>query len=495
MRIVPLTAMLLGLMLVSGCSHPDRVGDGPVAPARAALPPLPERWRAVADAAGPVADGWVAAFGDPRLAALVAEAQEKNSDLQAAAAQVQRAAALARQARSGLRPAVQAVGLGSRSHIEIDDIEIGGQAGLPVPSSIEYDSTSFLGLAQASWEIDLWGRISDGWYAALENEAAARADYFAARQSIAAGVARAYLVSIEASRQVGLAEEAVDTLEHLHRLVGLQVREGVAMDGDLALIRANLEQAREALARAQGARREAIRALELLVGRYPAAEFASGIDLPPMPTPPPAGLPSTLLERRPDLVAAERRVAAALHAEDQASKARLPRLSLTGLAGAVSDALENIFDPTATLFSIGGNVAAPIYQGGALAAGENIADAELRAAIAQYAGAALAAFEEVETALDSGVVLRRRRDAAVIRVREIEEALRIEDLRYRVGESSLLDVLQIRQQAIAARSDLATIERMEREQFVTLNLALGGSWNAPEADPPEISEKDGDANP
>ena len=206
-------------------------------------------------AAGPVADGWVAAFGDPRLAALVAEAQEKNSDLQAAAAQVQRAAALARQARSGLRPAVQAVGLGSRSHIEIDDIEIGGQAGLPVPSSIEYDSTSFLGLAQASWEIDLWGRISDGWYAALENEAAARADYFAARQSIAAGVARAYLVSIEASRQVGLAEEAVDTLEHLHRLVGLQVREGVAMDGDLALIRANLEQAREALARAQGAAR------------------------------------------------------------------------------------------------------------------------------------------------------------------------------------------------------------------------------------------------
>ena len=101
----------------------------------------------------------------------------------------------------------------------------------------------------------------------------------------------------------------------------------------------------------------------------------------------------------------------------------------------------------------------------------------------------------METALDSGVVLRRRRDAAVIRVREIEEALRFEDLRYRVGESSLLDVLQIRQQAITARSDLATIERMEREQFVTLNLALGGSWNAPEADPPEISEKDGDANP
>ena len=107
-----------------------------------------------------------------------------------------------------------------------------------------------------------------------------------------------------------------------------------------------------------------------------------------MPTPPPAGLPSTLLERRPDLVAAERRVAAALHAEDQASKARLPRLSLTGLAGAVSDALENIFDPTATLFSIGGNVAAPIYQGGALAAGENIADAELRAAAGIYAGLA-----------------------------------------------------------------------------------------------------------
>ena len=105
-------------------------------------------------------------------------------------------------------------------------------------------------------------------------------------------MARAYLVSIEASRQVGLAEEAVDTLEHLHRLVGLQVREGVAMDGDLALIRANLEQAREALARAQGARREAIRALELLVGRYPAAEFASGIDLPPMPTPRQIGVAS-----------------------------------------------------------------------------------------------------------------------------------------------------------------------------------------------------------
>lgn len=478
MRLPPAFALaVLALLSGAGCSRPDDIGAGPVAPAREALPSLPEHWQAVANAAGPVDNGWIDAFDDPRLAALVAEAQRNNPDLQAAAAQFAAASAMARQARSGLLPSAQALASGSRSRIEIDEIDITGAEGLPIPSSLEYDSTSFIGLAQVSWELDLWGRIGDGWYAALENERAAEADYRAAQQSLAAGVARAYFLTIEANGQVALAEEAVATLDHLHRLVALQVAAGVAMERDLSLARASLAQARERHEQARGQHGQAIRALEVLVGRYPAADLDNGAVLPAMPPPPPAGIPSTLLERRPDLVAAERRVAAALHSEDEAAKARLPQLTLTGIAGAVSDALEDLLDPTATLLSAGGNIAAPIFQGGALAAGERLAEAGTRGAVAGYADTALAAFEEVETALDRGVVLRARRAAAAERLAEIEDAYRIEMLRYEVGESSLLDALQIRQQAVEARTGLLTIERELREQYVTLNLALGGPWS------------------
>lgn len=472
--------VLMGLLpVLAGCAHMDELGDAPVAEARDGLPDGPALWQETA-VVGEVEDGWLAAFEDPRLEEFVDEALRRNANLMAAAAQMDRAWAQAGQARSKLLPAANVGGSASRTRVNISEeaFEEVPQAEAFASGDIEEESSSAIGRLEASWELDIWGRARDGWFAAIENAEAAEAEYRAARLSIAGAVARSYFLTIEAAGQVELAEESVTSLEHLHRLVTLQVDAGVAREGDLAPVRANLSAAQARLAEAKAGQRQATRALELLLGRYPGAALEAGRALPVVPEAPPAGLPSSLLDRRPDVIAAERQVAAALYAESQAKKLRLPQLSLTGMAGAVSTDLSDILDPTATLMQGGASLGAPIFQGGAISAQIEAAGAEARAAAAQYTDTALNAFEEVETALDQGMTLRERQAALTIAVDQMAEAFRLERLRYEVGESSLVDVLQTEQQLINYQTMLLSVERMLRENYVGLNLALGGHWAA-----------------
>ena len=162
--------------------------------ARAALPQVPERWRAIATAAGPVENGWVRAFDDPRLLALVEEAQARSTDLQTAVANVQQARAMAAIARAGLYPTLSASAAMTASRIELDLEGLTDGIGMDaaqLPSSITSEGVGANLGASASWEVDLWGRIRDGYYAELENLAAARADFRGAQQSVAASVTQA----------------------------------------------------------------------------------------------------------------------------------------------------------------------------------------------------------------------------------------------------------------------------------------------------------------
>lgn len=424
------------------------------------VPAAPAEWGAAAEA-DTVQAGWIESFNDPALTALVIEAQTNNRDLAAAAANVDRAWALARQAGTALAPDVSLTGAGART----------GSADSSRPTT-----TSLSLGAQVSWEADVWGRLRSGQRGAIASAQAAEADFRSAQQSLAAATAKAYFSAIEANIQAGIARETVQILEETQRIVNVKHENGMASAQDVSLARSDLATARERLTAVEGSHRDAVRALEALLGRYPGADLEVRESLPDVPSPPPAGLPSELLERRPDIAAAERRVAAAFNATNQARAARLPTIGLTGNLGGASSSLSDLLDPANVAWTAGANLLAPIFDGGRRREALEIATADQEQALAAYGQAAINAFSELETNLDQGVIVEQRivdlREAAS----EADKAYRIARLRYEEGEEELLSVLTIQQRVIGVKSSLSSVERLLLEQRVNLNLALGGSW-------------------
>ena len=424
------------------------------------VPDVPQKWAMVADS-GTVQTGWIESFDDAELTALVIEAQANNRDLAAAAANVDRAQALARQAGAALVPDVSLAASGART----------GTTDSSGPTATNLS----LG-AQVSWEADVWGRVRSSQRGAVASAEAAEADLRAAQQSLAAATAKAYFSAIEANIQADIARQTVGILEENLRIVDVKFENGMASAQDVSLSRSDLASARERLTTVEGSYRDALRALEALLGRYPGAELEVRETLPTVPPPPPAGLPSELLERRPDLVAAERRVAAAFNATNQARAAQLPTISLTGDVGGASNSLSDLLDPGNVAWTAGANLLAPLFDGGVRREAVEIATADQRAALAAYGQAAITAFGELETNLDQGVVVEQRIVDLKEATAEAENAFRIARFRYEEGEEELLNVLTIQQRVIGAQSSLSTAQRLLLEQRVNLNLALGGSW-------------------
>lgn len=460
----PHALLALAALGLGGCVSFSDTGREAQARADAGLPPVPERWAAARANVGEVQVGWIDAFQDPILSGLVVKAQEDNLSLRAAAAGVERAYALLRQARSQLYPSVDADGGVERS---------GPLEGGPTGTTLSIG-------ARAAWEADFWGRVRSDVEASRQSAVALEADYRFARHSLAAAVARTYFTAIEAKLQVRVAHSIVDALTEIDRIVQVRFANGYANAQDTALARTDLESARDSLLSAQLGRRDAIRALEVLLGRYPETELALRISLPAVPPLPPAGLPSELLERRPDLVAAERRIAAMIADVDQARAARLPRINLTGSLGGASNELSNLLDPANVVWRLATNLLAPIFDAGRRQAQVDIADSSLEEAVAVYADAALTAFSEVEGLLDRGIVLRKRQESLTASDTASDRALYIAQLRYSEGENELIDVLNIQQRVFGSRSNLVVIERAVLSQYVDLSLALGGDWRAGE---------------
>lgn len=428
--------------------------------ARASLPETPKAWAMAQETVGDVKVGWIESFDDPILAAFVEEAQQNNKNLQVAAANVERSWALAKQAGAALKPNVNLVA-GA------------GEAGVLDPGG---SNSSFNAGLQLNWELDIWGRIRSGQQAAAASAEAAEADYLFSQYSLAAGVARAYFLAIEAGLQENVAQETVGALKETARIVNVRSENGLASSQDLALSKSDLATAQDRLVATSGARRDAIRALEILLGRYPGAELEVRTTLPDVPSAPPAGVPSEILERRPDLVAAERKVAAAFNSLDSAKAARLPTISLTSNIGGASGSLSNLLDPANIAWTVAGNLVGPLFDGGARQSQVEISTAEQKQAAAAYGQAALEAFGEVETSLDQGVVLDKRLEALTAAAAEASEAYRVARLRYDEGETDLIDVLSIQQRVFATESNLTSVRRALLEQRVNLNLALGGGW-------------------
>ncbi len=425
------------------------------------LPAVPDTWSNVVEDFGDVRVGWIERIGDPVLVGLVKEAQAGNRNLQAVAQNVERSWALAQQAGSSLSPTAALVSESEQS----GSIENGGS-----------EASHSLGL-QASLELDVWGRIRAGDAATTLNAQSAEADYVFSQNSLAAAVARAYFLVIESNQQVSVAKKTMDALVETNRIVHALKETGLASSQDAALSRSDLANTESTLTAAQGAQRNALRALEVLIGRYPSAELNVRNTLPDVPPLPPAGLPSTLLERRPDIVAAERSVAAAFNRVKEAQVAQMPRINLTGSIGGASNDLSSFLNPANVVWKAASNLLAPLIDGGLGMAQVEQASAEQKQAVAVYAQAVLDAFIEVENSLDQNAVLNDRVISLHQAADEANHALRIARLQYNEGETDLLDVLTIQRRVFSTEADLARIERARLDEWIGLNLTLGGSWH------------------
>lgn len=457
-------SLLLVPLLLAGCVAKAPPPDAQLT--SEALPPGAkpgERFAAAGvDDPGMVTDGWLKSFNDPRLDALVADAMAYNRDLAASKARVDQAASQARQAGADLKPQVgyslQAASAGtSGSGARTDQMG----AGLTL-----------------SWELDVWGRLSSTQRAAQEQYASQAADFAFARQSLAAQVAKAYFLAIQAVNQEAIAVEFAAMQKQSAALTELRETGGRSSKYDLALARSAASTAEDQVRQAQSGRERAVRSLELLIGRYPKAELPVGATLPPVPGPPPAGLPSQLLERRPDLVAATRRVAAAFNQTESAKAARLPRLSITADAGTASQSFRDL-SLDDVFWNVAANLVGPIFDGGRLKEQVVIETARQQEALALYGKAALIAFQQVEQGLAEERRLLDRVALVGAADQDQREALRLATLRFEAGTIDQLALLLVQSNALNTRlADLAVrVERLTNR--VDLHLALGGGFEPP----------------
>ncbi len=452
--VLPLAA---ALALTAGCvlkTPPDTA-----ALKAEALPSVqvPSAWTATAPGGGSTADNWLASFADPQLSAAVAEAIAHNADLRIGAARVEQALLHARLAGARLLPSVDVLARG------------GGK--------MSGDNSGLTGAAlTVSWEIDLWGRVRYARAAARADAAAVQADFAFAHQSIAASVARSWFLATEAGLQSEMARRTIRDAEAMVRLAEARARVGVGNEEEVFVARAAVGTYRDSLRQIELAREQAIRALESLLGRYPSASAAVTLQLPAQPAAVPAGLPSELLERRPDVIAAERRVAAAFNRIGEAKAARLPVIGLTTGVSSISSELFVLQSRDNPIWNFGANLLAPIYRGGALKTQVEIRTAEQKQAVAGYAAVGLQAFGEVEAALSAEFAARDREQILAQTLADNRRALDIVQAQFKVGSTDLRFVTQRQLAVLATESALIRVQAEQRVQRVNLHLALGGSF-------------------
>lgn len=451
---------------------------------------IPGHW-AGPHRSGTVVPGWILSFHDRELTALVEDAVERNPDLKAAAARVEASRAAVRIAASSLYPRIAMKGLGERQgqHLwgdlgeGIDPPDFGSSGtenagGTGLSTSVDETSKRWVyGIAAgAAWEADVWGRIRSKKAAAKSESLALEADYEFARESLAAAVARAYFTTIEAAQQEANAQETLNIYQEYSKLTDVQKQQGFASDFDVSQIKSRTATAEDALYTAQQVRAQTIRAIEVVTSHYPAGRFDVRRSFPGQPRAVPAGLPAQILERRPDLIASERRFAAAFHRVNEARTARLPRFVLSAGSGLGTADLDGIGTLNALVWTFASGITQPIFFGGELQAAVDLRTAEQKAAVASYVGHALRSFGEVEDALANDYYLRQREGALAEAVSSSADSVKFGRLQLEQGQIDMFTILRLTGENLAAKVQLTQIRASRLRERVNLYLALGGDF-------------------
>lgn len=459
--------LLMGTAMLAACATtPDaleRLGHDRNA-LFAMAPQAPDEWaaRGVAGIA-PEAD-WLSQFNDPVMNALVAEALAANPTLESRAASMRASAALARASRARRLPALSgSATLGVNSQV------------FAVPGGEERFNDGIYGLGlEASWEPDLWGRISNAIARADAELAATAADFAAAELSIAAQTAIAWLSLNEALAQERIAVLTYEARDRALELTDRRVRLGIAGALELRTARSALAQAEAAIAGRRQLSTQAARRLEVLLGRYPSAEITAPAVLPALPPMAAQGNPALLLSRRPDIAAFEARVIGAGLRAEEARLALLPGLRLTGTAGTSASELADALDPSLIAARLVASLSQPIFNGGSLRAQQEAALAQASAAVANYASAALDAWREVENALTADILLAQQEEAQSRALEEARFAEEIAERQYASGTVSIFNLIDAQTRRLTAESQFVSARADRAVNRINYHLALGG---------------------
>lgn len=447
------------------------VGGCMVGPAyrRPAVAVPPAFRNAERDASGNADSRWWQRFGDPVLDSLIAESVASNKNLQIAAANVEQAAGILSQVRAPLFPQASYGAAAARQRLS-------EMNAVPVARGIDNPQNAFQLFAGASWEIDLWGRVR-------RLSESARANLFASVEarrgvvlSLVATVANSYLQLRGLDEQLAVARRNLNAYAESVRIFELQFKHGQASMMTVEQARTQYETAAAAIPQIETAIGQAENALSILLGRNP-GPIARGKEILELAAPDvPAGLPSQLLERRPDIIQFEQNLIAA-NAQIGAAKALyFPTISLTGSFGWESSELANLFRGPARAWSYGGSLAGPIFTAGAISGQVEQAEAVRKAALLGYEAAIQSAFADVENALIAREKLAGQVAAQQRLVKASQEYERLAKLQFDGGYAPYLTVLNAQQQRFPAELNLAQLQASLLVAYVNLYKAMGGGW-------------------
>jgi NodT family efflux transporter outer membrane factor (OMF) lipoprotein len=411
---------------------------------------------------------WWSVFGDATLDALERDADAANQNLRVAEANYRQAQAAVAAARAGLYPTLDANAAATRAR--------SGGASRTGGGSSRSATQLQLG-ASADWELDLWGRVRNAVEASGELAQASAADVANVRLSIEAQVAQDYLQLRVTDATERLFADTVSAFERSLALTQNRYNAGVAARADVVQAETQLLGARASLIDVRAVRTQLEHALAVLTGRAPAdVTVAVRNDLPDVPQVPVA-IPSQLLERRPDVAAAERRVAAANAQVGVATAAMFPTISLSATAGTAASTLAGLFAAPALFWSVGPSLAAPLFDAGLRQAQRAEAVAQYEAAVATYRQAVLSAFGEVEDQLASLAVLEEEQGVQDAQVRAARESVQLVLNQYRAGLVSFINVVDAQATAFAAERSALDLRGRRLVAAVALVKALGGGYN------------------
>lgn len=412
---------------------------------------------------------WWKQFQDPVLDGLIAEALANNRNIRIAAANVEQAAGALQQTRAAFYPQVGYQGAGTRQQLSESD-------GSSTASSVPNPRTTYQALAGASWEIDLWGRIR-------RQSEAAQATLFATEQarrgvvlSLVSTVASSYVQLRALDQQLEVSRRTLATYAESVRLFELQFRYGVINQMTVEQARSQYATAATQIPQIESQIAQTENALSILLGRNPGT-IQRGKPLVQLALPGvPGGLPSEVLERRPDIAQAEQQLIAA-NARIGAARAQyFPAISLTGTFGSASSELSNLFSGPAGVWSFAGALAGPIFTGGAIAGTVAQAEAGQKAALFSYELAIQSAFADVENALVSRARTAEQLQAQERLVKSLVEYERLARLQYDGGYTTYLTVLNAQQQLFPAELNHAQTRAQNLNALVGLYKAMGGGW-------------------
>ena len=435
----------------------------------------PEQWpgAVVTDA---VSSTWWKAYGDPVLDQMIDEALVHNLDLRRTIARVDEARAALGIARADQYPGVSAKASASRNRTSQESL-------ITVPPGVDPKYNDYQATLNASYEIDFWGKYRRATEAARAELLGSQFNREAVRLALITDVARGYFRLRALDAQVAITQRTISTRQASTALQRMRFEAGVASEYELRQTEAEAAQAEALLPAIEQQLAAQETALAVLLGRSPRAivgqpvERGAAMDALSAPPSVPSGLPSEMLERRPDLRLAEQSLVAANARIGQAKAAYYPSISLTGFFGAESSTLSGLFDAQARIWQFAGSAAQTVFDAGRTKSQVGAAQARQQQALAQYQSAIQNAFKD---ALDALVTQRKAREvmeAEQKRIDALQSSMKLAQLRYDNGVSSLLDVLIAERALLDAQLNRVEAQRAQLAATADLFKALGGGWD------------------